>query len=116
MVNPVLVGAHYGLKDWLAQRLTAVMMIVYTLLWLVLAVVHGGVDRTLWQALFAGTAFRVATMLFGVALLWHAWIGMRDVWMDYIKPAALRLTLETITVVVLIGYGVWLASILWAPR
>ena len=116
MVTRVLVGAHYGLKDWLAQRLTAVVMILYTLLWLVIAVAHGGLDPELWQALFAGVAFRVATMLFGLALLWHAWIGMRDVWMDYVKPAALRLALETITVVVLIGYGVWLAAILWAPR
>jgi succinate dehydrogenase / fumarate reductase membrane anchor subunit len=116
MVTRVLVGAHYGLKDWLAQRLTAVVMIVYTLLLIVIAVAHGGIDRALWQALLTGVAFRVATMLFGLALLWHAWIGMRDVWMDYIKPAALRLTLETLTVVALIGYGVWLAAILWAPR
>jgi succinate dehydrogenase / fumarate reductase, membrane anchor subunit len=116
MVKRVVVGAHYGLKDWLAQRVTAVVMIVYTLLWLTVAMVHGGLDRALWQALFADVAFRVATMLFGIALLWHAWIGMRDIWMDYIKPAALRLALEAITVVVLISYGVWLASILWAPR
>ena len=116
MVTRVLVGAHYGLKDWLAQRLTAALMILYTLLLLVIAVANRGIDRALWQALLAGQTFRVATMLFGVALLWHAWIGMRDVWMDYIKPAALRLALETTTVVVLIGYGVWLAAILWAPR
>jgi succinate dehydrogenase / fumarate reductase membrane anchor subunit len=116
MVKRVVVGAHYGLKDWLAQRITAMVMVVYTLLWLAIAVAHGGFDRALWQALFADLTFRVATMLFGLALLWHAWIGMRDIWMDYIKPTALRLALEAITVVVLIGYAVWLASILWAPR
>ncbi len=87
----IVVGAHYGLKDWLAQRLTAVVMALYTLLWLAIAGYHGGVDNDLWQALFANTAFRVATLLFGLALLWHAWIGMRDIWMDYIKPTALRM-------------------------
>ncbi|HZW86207.1 MAG TPA: succinate dehydrogenase, hydrophobic membrane anchor protein, partial [Gallionella sp.] len=26
MVNRVVVGAHYGLRDWLVQRVTAVLM------------------------------------------------------------------------------------------
>ena len=112
----IAVGAHYGLKDWLAQRVTAVVMAVYTLLWLGIAVYHGGIDEALWRGLFASAAFRVATLLFGLALLWHAWIGMRDIWMDYIKPTAARLTLEVITVVVLAGYAAWLAEILWGGR
>lgn len=116
MVKRVVVGAHYGLGDWLAQRLTAVVMALYTLLWLAIAGYHGGVDYALWQSLFASIAFRVATLLFGLALLWHAWIGMRDIWMDYVKPTALRLTLEMLTVVVLLGYAGWLIDILWGLR
>jgi succinate dehydrogenase membrane anchor subunit len=116
MVKRVVVGAHYGLKDWLAQRLTAAAMAIYTLLFLGIAGYYGGVDYDLWQALFANSAFRVATLLFGVAVLWHAWIGMRDIWMDYIKPTALRLTLELLTVVVLLGYAGWLIDILWGAR
>ena len=30
MVNRTVTGAHYGLRDWLAQRVTAVIMAVYT--------------------------------------------------------------------------------------
>ena len=116
MVKRPVVGAHYGLKDWVAQRITAVLMAVYTLLWLAIALVHGGIDQALWHALFASVAFRVATLLFGLALLWHAWIGMRDIWMDYIKPTAVRFSLEVITVVVLAGYAAWLVDILWGPR
>ena len=116
MVKRPVVGAHYGLKDWVAQRITAVLMAVYTLLWLAIALVHGGIDEPLWRALFASVAFRVATLLFGLALLWHAWIGMRDIWMDYIKPTAVRLSLEVITVVVLAGYAAWLVDILWGAR
>ncbi|HWP87652.1 MAG TPA: succinate dehydrogenase, hydrophobic membrane anchor protein, partial [Burkholderiales bacterium] len=39
MVNRAVTGAHYGLRDWLAQRVTAVVMLLYTLLlvWLLLA-------------------------------------------------------------------------------
>ena len=111
-----VVGAHYGLKDWVAQRITAVLMAVYTLLWLVIALVNGGIDEALWRMLFANAAFRVATLLFGLSLLWHAWIGMRDIWMDYIKPTTLRFSLEVVTVVALVGYAAWLVEILWGPR
>jgi succinate dehydrogenase / fumarate reductase membrane anchor subunit len=116
VVKRVIVGAHYGLKDWLAQRLTAVAMAVYTLVLLAIVANHGGIDYPFWQALFASTAFRVATLLFGLAVLWHAWVGMRDIWMDYVKATALRLTLEMLTVVVLLGYAAWLADILWGAR
>jgi succinate dehydrogenase / fumarate reductase membrane anchor subunit len=113
VVKRVVVGAHYGLKDWLAQRITAIVVAVYTLLWVAIAVYHRGIDYPLWQTLFANAAFRVATLLFWLALLWHAWIGVRDIWMDYIKPTALRLTLEVLTVLTLVGYAGWLIEILW---
>jgi succinate dehydrogenase / fumarate reductase membrane anchor subunit len=107
------VGAHYGWKDWLVQRVTAVIMVLYTLWMLGVALYNGGIDYALWQALFANGAFRIATLLFGLALLWHAWIGMRDIWMDYIKPTAVRLALEVMTFVALVAYAAWLAQILW---
>jgi succinate dehydrogenase membrane anchor subunit len=107
------VGAHYGWKDWLAQRVTAVVMALYTLLFLAVALYYGGFDYSLWTRLFGSALFRIATLLFGLSLLWHAWIGMRDIWMDYIKPTAMRLILEVVTLVVLLAYAVWLAQILW---
>ena len=115
MVARTIVGAHYGWKDWLAQRATAVVMALYTLLLLGIALYQGGIDYGTWIALFAHPAFRIATLLFGLALFWHAWIGMRDIWMDYIKPAGLRLSLEVLTVVVLVGYSAWLVEVLWGP-
>jgi len=114
VVKRVVVGAHYGLKDWLVQRVTAVIMVLYTLWMLAVTLYNGGIDYALWQALFANGVFRIATLLFGLALLWHAWIGMRDIWMDYIKPTAVRLALEVMTFVVLVAYAAWLAQILWA--
>ena len=108
------VGAHYGWKDWLVQRVTAVIMALYTLWMLGVTLYNGGIDHALWQALFVNGAFRIATLLFGLVLLWHAWIGMRDIWMDYIKPTAVRLALEVLTVVVLVAYAAWLAQILWS--
>ena len=113
MVSRIVVGAHYGWLDWLVQRVTAVIMIAYTLLVLGIVLYHGGMDYAGWQALFAGNPFRLATLLSALSLFWHAWIGARDIWMDYIKPTALRLTLEVLTVLTLIAYAAWLVTILW---
>ncbi|MGH8800362.1 MAG: succinate dehydrogenase, hydrophobic membrane anchor protein [Casimicrobiaceae bacterium] len=113
MVARIVVGAHYGWRGWLVQRVTAVVMALYTLLVLGIALYHGGFEHALWTALLAHPAFRIATLLFGLSLLWHAWVGVRDIWMDYVRPTGLRLTLEALTAVVLVAYAAWLAAILW---
>jgi succinate dehydrogenase / fumarate reductase, membrane anchor subunit len=110
------VGAHYGLKDWLVQRITAVVMALYTLLLLAIALWNGGIDHALWKTLFAGGAFRLASFLFMVALLYHAWIGVRDIYMDYIKPVGLRLALQAATVAVLVAYLGWTIQLLWGVK
>jgi len=110
------VGAHYGLRDWLAQRLTALVMAAYTLLLLGIALWNGGIDHTLWKALFGNGAFRLASFVFMVALAWHAWVGMRNIFMDYVKPVAVRLTLQALTIGVLVAYLGWTIQILWGVR
>jgi succinate dehydrogenase / fumarate reductase, membrane anchor subunit len=110
------VGAHYGLKDWLVQRVTAVLMALYTLLVLAIALWNGGIDHALWKSLFASGAFRLASFLFMVALLYHAWIGVRDIFMDYIKPVGPRLALEVATVAVLVAYLGWTIQLLWGVK
>ena len=110
------VGAHYGLMDWLIQRLTAVVMAVYTLLVLAIALWNGGIDYPLWTELFASGPFKLASFLFMVALLYHAWIGVRDILMDYVKPAGVRLLFETLAVVVLFAYLGWTLQLLWGAR
>jgi succinate dehydrogenase / fumarate reductase membrane anchor subunit len=113
VVKRVVVGAHYGWLDWLAQRVTAVIMAVYTLLLLAIALYHGGIGFPLWQALFGHTAFRIVTLLFGLAVLWHAWIGVRDIWMDYVKPVSVRLALDIATIAWLVGCAGWAIQVLW---
>ena len=113
VVERVVTGAHYGLRDWLAQRITAAIMAVYTVILLVVLV--GGVPITfpVWKDLFAQGWMRVATLLFAASLAWHAWVGMRDILMDYVKPAGARLTLEIAVLLVLAGYLGWTVQILW---
>jgi succinate dehydrogenase / fumarate reductase, membrane anchor subunit len=109
--NPV--GAHYGLRDWLLQRVTAVLMAIYTVALAVTLLVLAPSTYAEWHSLFAAPFMRFATMLFLAALLYHAWVGLRDVLMDYVKPTYLRLSLQVAVAVVLLFYLAWSASILW---
>jgi succinate dehydrogenase / fumarate reductase membrane anchor subunit len=108
------VGAHYGLMDWLIQRLTAVIMAVYTLLMLGIALWNGGIDHPLWLQLFAHDGVRIASFLFMVALLYHAWIGVRDILMDYVQPTGIRLALQVLVILALVVFTVWSTQILWS--
>jgi len=107
------VGAHYGTGDWLLQRLTAVVMAVYTILLAIPMLVHRPNSHEMWKVTFSHRWFQIATLLFVAALLYHAWVGMRDILMDYIKPTALRLTAQFAVGFVLLFYLVWTAAILW---
>jgi succinate dehydrogenase / fumarate reductase, membrane anchor subunit len=113
MVNRVIVGAHYGLRDWLAQRVTAVVMAVYTLIVIVALLVQAPADYAGWKAWFAQGWLRFTTFLFIISLAYHAWVGVRDVLMDYIKPVGTRLLLQVLVILALVGYGGWALQILW---
>lgn len=107
------VGAHYGTMDWLAQRITAVVMAVYTIVLLAILLWNGGLDEAQFRALFASGAFRMLSFLFMVALAYHAWIGVRDIYMDYIKPVGVRLAVQVISIALLVAYLGWTIQILW---
>ena len=117
-VNRLVVGAHYGTLDFLAQRVTAVIMAIYTV------VIIGGIlfsselNFETWRGLFSFTVGslplgQLLATLFFLSLSWHAWIGVRDIWMDYVKPTGIRLTLHVLTITALVGYTAWAAAILW---
>jgi succinate dehydrogenase / fumarate reductase membrane anchor subunit len=114
MVKRVVVGAHYGLRDWLVQRVSAVVMAVYTVLLAVVLVAAPPLDYADWKALFAHQWMRFATLLFFLSLFLHAWVGMRDILMDYVHPTGLRLALQVAVVLSLVFYAVWTVQVLWS--
>jgi succinate dehydrogenase membrane anchor subunit len=113
MVNRVVVGAHYGTRDWLAQRITAVVMAGYTLVLLFVFMRNPAFSYGAWRELFAAGWMRVGTLLFAFSLAWHAWVGVRDILMDYIKPDGLRLGLQVLTLLLLASYLGWTVQVLW---
>ena len=112
-VDKLPVGAHSGMRDWLSQRVTAVVMTLYTALFLGVVLWHGGLDYATWKTLLAGNVFRIMTFLFMVSLLVHAWVGVRNILMDYAKPTSVRLSLQIVVVCVLIAYAGWTIQVLW---
>ena len=113
MVKRIVVGAHYGLRDWLAQRVTAAIMALYLVLFALVLLAQPALDQAAWKALFSRQWMQLATMLFLLSLYYHAWIGVRDILMDYAKHDGLRLALEVLTVLLLAGYLAWAIEILW---
>ena len=112
-MNRIVVGAHYGTRDWLAQRITALIMAVYSVILLVVLLRGSPLTFGVWKDLFASGWMRVATLLFAASLAWHAWVGVRDILMDYIKPDGLRLALQVLTLLLLASYVGWTVQVLW---
>ena len=100
----VVVGAHYGLRDWLAQRVTAALMVLFTC-------GEFGYDK--WAGIFSAQWMKALTFSVFIALAYHVWVGMRDVWMDYIKPVGIRLVLQVFTLVWLLSCLGWAIQVLW---
>jgi succinate dehydrogenase / fumarate reductase, membrane anchor subunit len=109
------VVAHYGWREWLAQRVTAVIMAVFAVVIFAFFAVHGSVNYEQWKSLFGSPLFRILALLFLISVYYHAWIGVRDVLMDYIKSVSLRLSLQVLVILALIGFTIWSIAILWAP-
>ncbi|MBU1213753.1 MAG: succinate dehydrogenase, hydrophobic membrane anchor protein [Gammaproteobacteria bacterium] len=113
MVNRIVTGAHYGLRDWLVQRVTAVVMAVYVLAVAVWALWQPAFGYDVWTELFSGNTMRSFSLLFLLGLFYHAWIGVRDIVMDYVKPASIRLLIHVLVILALILYVIWAVQILW---
>ena len=109
----LVVGAHYGSRDWLSQRVTAVLMALFTVVLVVQLLLPGEIGYYKWAGIFAPQWMKFLTFVVIVALAWHAWVGVRDIWMDYVKPAGLRLALQVFTIVWLLGCAGWAIQVIW---
>ncbi len=109
----LVVGAHYGLRDWLAQRVTSILMALFTVAVIVQVLMPGPLDYYRWSAIFAQQWMKVLTFVTIVSLLWHVWVGMRDIWMDYVKPVSIRLVLDMATIAWLVGCAGWAVQVIW---
>ena len=113
MLIELLTKKYPGMRQWLAQRLSAVYMALYTLILLELLIAKRPASFMQWQAFFAPWWWRLLTLLFFISLAMHAWLGVRDVLKDYIFNVTLRGYLQLLVDIVLMMDLAWATYILW---
>ncbi|MEJ2307842.1 MAG: succinate dehydrogenase, hydrophobic membrane anchor protein [Gammaproteobacteria bacterium] len=102
-----------GLRAWTIQRVSAIYIALFVIVALI-AVLLGGMpdSHAAWKALLASPFINLALMAFFVALLLHAWVGARDVIVDYVHPLTARFTVLALAAIFLIVCGLWAARVL----
>ena len=109
-----VVGAHYGMRDWLSQRVTAVLMALFTVLVLAqLIFSKGPISYELWAGIFSPQWMKALTFVVILSLLFHVWIGMRNIFMDYVKPYAVRFVMHVFAIVWLTASAGGAIQALW---
>jgi len=114
MVKSVLGVNHQGLRDWVIQRLSAIFMAVYTIGLIGYLVCHAALSFAEWHYLFSQTWIKIATLLFFLLLILHAWVGVWTIFTDYIKSFVLRAILNSLVLLMLAASFIWSILILWS--
>jgi succinate dehydrogenase / fumarate reductase membrane anchor subunit len=119
-VKPVTNLGRSGLSDWLIQRVSAVVIALYTL-WLTgYLLCHPDLTYVQWAGLHQFFPMRLFSLLAVLAIAAHAWIGLWAVLTDYVTvrlmggvASVLRVALQLGMIAALLAYVVWAVDILW---
>jgi len=101
-----------GFRAWLLQRVSAIYLALYLLYLAYHFSINPPADYASWYAWLAQPVTSIFMALFFLSLLLHAWIGVRDIIIDYVHPLAARLLALTAVALLLVGCGFWVLRIL----
>jgi succinate dehydrogenase / fumarate reductase membrane anchor subunit len=113
MVASVTNLGRSGLYDWMIQRVTAVVLALYTIFMIGYLAFGAELTYEMWSELFQCTAMRIFTLLALLSFAAHVWIGLWSVSTDYIKPTGFRFVFQSVCGLVTFIYVVWGIQILW---
>ena len=109
-----------GSRDWIVQRISAVVLAVYSVVLLGFFVTHGNVTFYEWSAFMTSLPMRLFSLITILALAGHAWVGMWTVFTDYIttnkmgsSAAGLRLVLQSLMIIAILVFLFWGIMIFW---
>ena len=105
-------AALSGFSAWLLQRISAVYMLLFIILIPLYIWQQGVSDYNQWQHLLAEPAMALLWSLFFMAMLAHAWVGIRDILIDYVHQLSLRLALLLIIASLLVMMLFWVLGVL----
>lgn len=113
MVDSITSLSRSGLRDWLLQRVSAVIIVAYVAMIVSFFFMNSPMKMDVWQSFFAHQPVKIATFLALFSVVIHAWVGMWTVYTDYVKCSRIRLFLQVFTIFALLSLVVWGAVILW---
>ncbi|MCE8015889.1 succinate dehydrogenase, hydrophobic membrane anchor protein [Halomonas sp. MCCC 1A17488] len=113
MVTNITNLGRSGLSDWLIQRVSAIILALYTVFIVAYLLFNPGLDYVTWSNLFAQTWMRIFSLLAFISLAGHAWIGLWTVTTDYLKSASLRIGAQIVIILAIFVFLVWGIQVLW---
>ena len=113
MLIQLLTNKYPGMRLWLSQRLSAAMMAIYIVFLIALLIIQQPCNFESWHDFVSPIWFRLVTLMFFISLFIHAWLGVSDVFKDYIFNKTLRTYLQIIVDILLVVYLIWVSFILW---
>lgn len=102
-----------GLRDWLIQRISSLILFIYILLLVGFFSLHHSITTATLGAFFAHPWMRLFSLIALLCLFFHAWVGIMTIIADYIKLVSIRLLVQVLVILLLITYFVWGIAILW---
>ena len=114
MLIELLTKKYPGMRQWLTQRLTALVMAAYIVVLIAYMIALQPNNQAALRAALSPWWFRIFTLLFFLSLCMHAWLGVRDVLRDYVFNQRLRGYMQVVVDILLIIYAVWMGVILWS--
>jgi len=96
-----------GLRPWIIQRVSAVFIAVFIVYLFLVLMINNPFSETAWLEWVATPYNNISIGLFLIATSWHAWIGIRDIVLDYVPNVVGRLLALTLVASTLIGSSLW---------
>ena len=102
-----------GVAAWWVQRASAVCMLLFMLFVPVALWLRPRPSFAAWKDWLGHPAMRLALLAFFAALLSHLWVGLRDVLLDYARPAAVQTAMLAIVGLALCATAIWVVVIVF---
>lgn len=103
-----------GVRDWIIQRISAVILAVYSIVLLGFIVCNSDMTYDAWHAFMTSLPMKVLSLLSVLALVGHAWVGMWTIFTDYVKSNVLRFLLQAAMIIAVLVYAIWGIDIFWS--
>ena len=103
----------HGYRAWFLQRLSAIYIAGCLLFIIGFLLLNSIPTFDHWQSFFFSPVANILILLFFLAIMVHAWIGIRDVIIDYVHFPIIRVLVLNFLMLFLISMTLWITYILF---